>query len=71
MIEWFSQPHPVSQALLAGVFTWGITAFGASIVFCIRTLKRSLLNGMLGLAANVPRRKRSGGLLNYYYRDAA
>ena len=53
MIEWFSPPHPVSQALLAGVFTWGITAIGASIVFCIRTLKRSVLDGMPGFAAGV------------------
>ncbi len=53
MIDWFTQLHPVTQALLAGLFTRGITAAGAAIVFFVRTLKRSVLDAMLGFAAGV------------------
>lgn len=30
---WFSELSPVLQALLATLFTWGVTAAGASVVF--------------------------------------
>ena len=29
---WFIEQHPVLQALLAGLFTWGLTASGAALV---------------------------------------
>lgn len=45
--------HPVVQALLATLFTWGVTALGASTVFFTRSMSRRLLDGMLGLAAGV------------------
>lgn len=44
---------PVLQALLATLFTWGLTAAGASAVFFTREVKRSLLSTMLGFAAGV------------------
>jgi zinc transporter, ZIP family len=39
--------------LLAGLFTWGLTALGASVVFFTRTVNQKLLTSMLGFAAGV------------------
>jgi ZIP family zinc transporter len=44
---------PITQALLAGIFTWSITALGASVVFLTRRFDQRLLDGMMGLAAGV------------------
>ncbi len=52
-MEWFSQLHPVIQALLGTLFTWGMTALGAAGVFFFTTIKKSLFNGMLGFASGV------------------
>lgn len=53
MIEWISRLNPVVQALLATLFTWGVTALGAAMVFFFKTLDRRMLDGMLGFAAGV------------------
>jgi ZIP family zinc transporter len=45
--------HPVVQALLAGGFTWAITAAGAVLVFFVRDVKQSLMDSMAGFAAGV------------------
>lgn len=45
--------NPVTQALYATVFTWGLTAFGASFVFLFKEMKRVLLDGMLGFTGGV------------------
>lgn len=50
---WFTDLSPVVQALLAGCFTWGVTALGASLVFFTRSINRALLDAMLGFAAGV------------------
>jgi zinc transporter, ZIP family len=44
---------PVLQALLATMFTWGVTALGASLVFGARKVSRKLLDAMLAFAAGV------------------
>ncbi len=44
---------PVLLALLAGMFTWGMTALGAALVFLRRELSRKFLDAMLGFAAGV------------------
>jgi len=49
----FSSLHPVIQALLAGCFTWSITALGAATVFPFRNVSRKVLDVMLGFAAGV------------------
>ena len=51
--DWFTALNPVVQALLAGCFTWGVTALGASLVFFTRRVNRKLLDGMMGFAAGV------------------
>lgn|SRR5574341_207668 len=45
--------HPVVQALLATLFTWGVTAAGAAMVFTTRDISRRVLDLMLGFAAGV------------------
>lgn len=49
----FAQFHPALQALIATLFTWGVTAVGASMIFCFRSLNQKMLDGMLGFAAGV------------------
>ena len=44
---------PVLGALYATLFTWGLTALGASLVFFIKSLNRALLDGMLGFTGGV------------------
>lgn len=53
MTAWFVSLHPVWQALLAGVFTWGVTASGAAVVFWSRRVNRQLLDAMLGFSGGV------------------
>jgi len=53
MIDWLEQFHPVTQALFGTLFTWGVTALGASLVFFFKSIKKNVLNGMLGFAAGV------------------
>lgn len=53
IIDWFTDLHPVVQALLATCFTWFMTALGAAVVFMARELRRKTLDGMLGFAAGV------------------
>src|SRR3989304_3243854 len=52
-MEAFSNLHPILQAFLATVFTWFLTALGASTVFVVRGMDRRFLDGMLGFAAGV------------------
>ncbi|MBK9124217.1 MAG: ZIP family metal transporter [Chloroflexi bacterium] len=44
---------PIVQALLATLFTWGVTALGAAWVFTAREVSRRMLDGMLGFTAGV------------------
>jgi len=53
MTDFLQNFHPVTQALLAGIFTWGLTALGASAVFTTRKMNRNLLDTMLGFAGGV------------------
>lgn len=45
--------NPLWLALLAGLFTWGVTAAGAAMVFFFKRLRERLTNAMLGFAAGV------------------
>lgn len=44
---------PIVQALLATLFTWGVTALGASLVFFTQDFKQKLMDWMLGFAGGV------------------
>ncbi len=48
-----SDQGAVIQALLATLFTWGMTAAGAALVFLTKAVNRRLLDSMLGFAAGV------------------
>lgn len=53
MIDFFETLSPVSQALIATLFTWGMTAIGAALVFTTKTMNQKLMDGMLGFAGGV------------------
>jgi zinc transporter, ZIP family len=53
VLEAFAGFSPVAQALLATMFTWGMTALGAALVFGTKKVNRKLLDAMLGFAAGV------------------
>jgi zinc transporter, ZIP family len=53
MFEWFSGLNHIVQALLATLFTWGVTAVGASLVFFFKGVNKKVLDIMMGFAAGV------------------
>ena len=53
MPTWFLELHPVLQAFLATIFTWGMTALGAAAVFLRKDMSRVMLDVMLGFAGGV------------------
>lgn len=53
MIDSFLNLNPVLQAFLATLFTWGVTAAGAALVFLKKTVSQKVLDSMLGFAAGV------------------
>lgn len=44
---------PILLALVATLFTWGVTALGAAGVFLVRSLNQKLLDWLLGFAGGV------------------
>jgi zinc transporter, ZIP family len=52
-MNWFLEQNAILQALLAGTFTWGITALGAALVFLTKNISKRVLDVMLGFAAGV------------------
>lgn len=53
MLDWFSGLNHIVQALLATLFTWGITAIGAAMVFLFKNVNKKILDAMMGFAAGV------------------
>lgn len=53
MFDFFVNLSPVWQALLAALFTWGITMLGASIVFFFKKVNKSIMDALLGFSAGV------------------
>ena len=45
--EWFLSLSPLTQAFTAGLFTWGMTALGASLVFFTKKINYTLLDKLL------------------------
>ncbi|MFH1913617.1 MAG: ZIP family metal transporter [Pseudomonadota bacterium] len=52
-MEYFATLSPIIQALLATLFTWGMTALGAAVVFAGKDVSKRTLDIMLGFAAGV------------------
>lgn len=51
--EWFLSLNAVYQSLIGGLFTWGLTALGAALVFFFQTINQKVMDAMLGFAAGV------------------
>ncbi|MBL7006878.1 MAG: ZIP family metal transporter [Spirochaetia bacterium] len=52
-MQWLSQFSPVVQAFFGTVFTWVLTALGASLVFFFKKINKKVLDTMMGFAAGV------------------
>ncbi len=52
-MNWFVSLSGIEQALVATIFTWLVTALGASLVFFFKTINKTILNVMLGFASGV------------------
>lgn len=52
-LDWLLEYDPILLALGATLFTWALTALGASMVFFFKTIDKRVLNSMLGFAAGV------------------
>ena len=53
MIDFFQHYSPINQVLIATLFTWGVTAAGAALVFLTTAVNQKLMDSMLGFAAGV------------------
>mgnify|MGYP000934316217 CR=1 FL=1 len=53
MLDVFIKLNPIIQALIATIFTWGVTLIGASLVFFFKKMNKSVLDSMLGFAAGI------------------
>lgn len=53
MLAWFLSLGYGPQALIATLFTWGVTALGAALVFSFQRVNKTLMDAMLGFAAGV------------------
>ena len=53
LLDFFSNISPVKGAFIATIFTWLLTAFGASFVFLFKTMHRGFLDAMLGFTGGV------------------
>lgn len=53
MIDILLDMNPVVLSLIATLFTWSVTALGASLVFFFKKVNRNVMDAMLGFAAGV------------------
>ncbi|HEX8269382.1 MAG TPA: ZIP family metal transporter [Flavobacterium sp.] len=53
IIAYFESINPILAALYATLFTWGLTALGASLVFFFKDMNRTVLDAMLGFTGGV------------------
>lgn len=53
MVESIQNISPINLALLATLFTWGVTILGAAVVFFFKKINKTVMDGMLGFAAGV------------------
>ena len=50
-MSWFYDLNPVTQALIATLGTWFVTALGASLVLFTKRVSQKFLDTSLGMAA--------------------
>lgn len=52
-MSFFLSQNPITLALFATLFTWGMTALGSGLVFFFKDINLRILNMMLGFASGV------------------
>lgn len=52
-MNWFENQNVIIQALIATIFTWGITALGALTVCFFKNINKKVLSTILGFSAGV------------------
>jgi ZIP family zinc transporter len=53
LISYFETINPVYAAFLATLFTWGLTALGAALVYFFKQVNRAVMDAMLGFTGGV------------------
>ncbi|SER89745.1 zinc transporter, ZIP family [Gracilibacillus ureilyticus] len=53
MLNHFMELSPLTQTIIATLFTWGMTAIGAALVFAAKAFHQKLMDSMLGFAGGV------------------
>ena len=53
IINYFESINPILAAFYATLFTWGLTALGAGLVFLFKNPNRAVMDGMLGFTGGV------------------
>lgn len=53
MFRFFLSLNPVMQSLLAGMFTFGVTTLGSSVVFFFKSIHKTVLDSMLSFSAGI------------------
>lgn len=53
VIDYFESINPILAAFYATLFTWGLTAAGAGLVFLFKSPNRAVMDGMLGFTGGV------------------
>ena len=53
IVNFFEGLNPIIAAFYATLFTWGLTALGASFVYLFKGINRAFLDGMLGFTGGV------------------
>ncbi|HSM64250.1 MAG TPA: ZIP family metal transporter [Gillisia sp.] len=53
IIDYLEGIDPILAAFYATLFTWGVTALGASLVFFFKKMNRAVFDGMLGFTGGV------------------
>ncbi|BDH60500.1 zinc transporter [Lysinibacillus sp. PLM2] len=53
MLDFFMELGPLQQVIAATIFTWGMTALGAALVFTTKKFSQKYLDFMLGFAGGV------------------
>lgn len=52
-MNWYENLNPITQAFIATIFTWGITALGSLVVCFFKNVNKKVLNTILGFSAGV------------------
>ena len=53
ILSYFENINPILGAFYATLFTWGLTALGAAMVFFVKEMNRAVLDGLLGFTGGV------------------